>query len=222
MARNAFHQELQELQMEILRMAGLVQVQLDHAVTALLQGDAALAQQVITRDDEIDQLNLSVEGRALKMLALQQPMGLDLRTIGSGMKMVTDLERIGDHAVDIAQLSLRLQADGGGDPPEQAVQDLPRMAAVARQMMEMALKAYVERNADLARHMIGLDHEVDHLYSNLFRVLLQEMTTRPGYVKPGTFFLHAAMFLERVADHATNLGEWVIYMATGDLKELND
>jgi phosphate transport system protein len=222
MTRNAFHQQIEELQLEILRMAGLIQVQLDDAVRALMSADEAAARRVLAGDDEVDRLHMDVEGKALKLLALQQPVGLDLRIIGSGMKMVTDLERIGDHAVDIARLSLRLREAGGGAPPEQAVADLPKMAALARQMIELALKAYVERNAELARQMINLDHEVDHLYNNLFKVLLQEMSSRPGQVKAGTYFLHAAMYLERVADHATNLGEWVIYMATGDLKELND
>ncbi|HHY93027.1 MAG TPA: phosphate signaling complex protein PhoU, partial [Firmicutes bacterium] len=168
-------------------------------------------------DDLIDTMELDIENRCLRLLALQQPMASDLRVIGTALKIVTDLERMADHASDIAKVTIRLQ----GQPLIKPLVDIPRMATIARQMTRQSLDAFVQRDVNMALAMIESDHEVDHLYSQIFRELLTYMMEDPRTIQQATYLLFVGMYLERIADHATNLGEWIIYMVTGEKKELN-
>jgi phosphate transport system protein len=160
---------------------------------------------------------MDVERRCFRLLALQQPMAGDLRIISTALKVVTDLERMADHAADIAKVTLRL----AGAPPVKPLVDIPRMATVAAYMVRSALNAYVARDVDMAMLMIRMDDEVDHLYSQIFRDLLELMRARPETVHQGTHLLFVANYLERIADHATNLGEWIGYMVTGSRHTAN-
>lgn len=216
--RKSYHQELDELQEEILKMGTLVEEAINNAVTALKERDLDLAQRVIDEDDIIDEMELEVEQKCLKLLALQQPMAVDLRIIGTALKIITDLERIADHATDIAKTTIRLQ----GQPYIKPLIDIPRMAELVQKMVRTALDAYVSQDAETARDMIKLDDEVDHLYKQIFRELLTYMMQDPSTINQATYLLFVASYLERVGDHATNLGEWVIYMVTGERVELND
>lgn len=216
--RATFHDQLQALQRMIIDMGTLVTEMIDQATQSLARKDSDLARKVIAADDEMDRLLIDVQMKSMQLLALQQPMARDLRRIGTGMKIGTDLERMADHATDIARVTLKLE----GEPLMKPLVDIPRMAGLAREMTRQALAAYVNQDERLARSMIEMDHQVDGIYSRMFDELLGFMERDPSLVTQATYLLHVAAYLERVADHATNVGEWTIYMLTGQLEELNN
>jgi len=215
---HALQVALEELGRDLLRMGTLVEDSIGRAIAALKGRDVPAAEAVIADDDRVDRMEHEIEARCLNLLALQQPLGSDLRRVGTALKIITDLERMGDHAVDIAKVVVRL----GGQPLMKPLIDIPRMAEVGQTMLREALTAYVDEDKELALSMIQRDHEVDHLYGQIFRELLTYMMEDPRTVTQGLYLVFVAMYLERVADHATNLGEWVLYMLTGERKELND
>jgi len=217
MGRSTFHTELHELQNAILKMGAMVEGAVAKAIEALTKQDVEVAQLVVDEDDAIDEVQLDIEGKSLRLLALQQPLARDLRFIGTAMKIVTDLERIGDHAVDIARIAMRLAKEDYIKP----LIDIPRMADLARGMLRDSLTAYVHQDVELAQGLAEADHTVDSLYQQVFRELLVFMMEDPRTIKQATQLLFVAQHLERVADHATNLGEGLIYMATGQRKDLN-
>lgn len=217
MSRRSFHEELADLHRNVLLMGALVTEAIRQAVQSLAQLDAAQARQVIAGDDLVDQMMIDIEKRCLQLMALQQPMASDLRSIGTALKIVTDLERMADHATDIARITIRLD----GEQLIKPLVDIPYMADRVQQMTREALEAYVSRNAERARRMAAMDDDVDAAYKRIFDELLEIMQKNPHQVKQATYLLQVGMYLERVGDHATNLGEWTIYMVTGDLKELN-
>ncbi|MFZ5826604.1 MAG: phosphate signaling complex protein PhoU [Bacillota bacterium] len=216
--RNAFHSQLDDLQREIVRMGQLVAEMIDNATLSLARGDGKLAARVVEADDEIDRLLIDIEMKSLQLMALQQPMARDLRRLGTGLKLVTDLERMADHATDIAEVTLKL----AGEPLIKPLVDIPRMSVLAREMTREALEAYVREDESAAREMIEKDHEIDALYRAIFDELVELMQKNPAVVLQATLLLHVAMSLERIGDHATNLGEWTIYLLTGELEELNN
>lgn len=216
--RESFHDQLQQLQQRIVCMGNLVSEMIDQATLSLARKDSDLARRVIAADDEIDTMLIEVQMKSMQLLALQQPMARDLRRIGTGIKIVTDLERIADHATDIAEVTLKLE----GEPLIKPLVDIPRMAGLAQEMTRLALAAYVNQDEQMARSMIEMDHQVDAIYRNMFDELLGFMERDPAAVRQATYLLHVAAYLERVADHATNVGEWTIYMLTGELEELNN
>lgn len=212
MVREFFHAELKELEQEVLRMGALVEDQIRRAVKSLSEHDVALAREVVADDDRVDNLESEIERRCLTLLALQQPLAGDLRVVSTVLKIITDLERMADHATDIALVTVRL----GDEPFIKPLVDIPRMARLAISMVRAALNAYIHRSLDEAWAMIRLDDEVDQLYAQIFRDLLEIMRERPDTVAQATYLLFVANYLERVADHATNLGEWLIFMVTGE------
>lgn len=218
MARKSFHDELDELKNDLLKMGTLVEKAIHDAVKSLAEKDLDLARQVVDGDDLVDRMELKIEEKCLTLLALQQPMARDLRVIGTAMKIITDLERMADHAVNIARITIRLK----GQPFIKPLIDIPRMADLAQRMLRDGLTAYIEVDPALAGKMGEMDHEVDHLYSQIFRELLVYMMEDPRNIQQATHLLFVGQHLERIADHATNLGEWVIYMATGERQDLND
>ncbi|MFS8641109.1 MAG: phosphate signaling complex protein PhoU [Symbiobacteriaceae bacterium] len=215
--RSALETQLMDLNRQVLRMGQLVSEMVEQAVRSLAQQDTALAQQVIDRDDEVDRMLIAIEKRCLQIMALQQPMARDLRTVGSSLKVVTDLERVADHATDIAEVTLKL----AGEPLIKPLIDIPRMAALAQEMLREALEAFVRQDEGAARAMIARDHEMDALYKAVFDELVEMMERDPKVVRQATYLLHVAGWLERIGDHATNLGEWIIYQLTGELNDLN-
>ncbi|MGE5591934.1 MAG: phosphate signaling complex protein PhoU [Bacillota bacterium] len=218
MSRETFHEQLEDLQKELLKMGTLVEEAIHRAVRSLAEKDSDLARQVIEQDDAIDNLELEIEKLCLSLFGLQQPVAVDLRLIGTALKFITDLERMGDHAVDIAKITLRLE----GQPLIKPLIDIPRMAELAETMVREALAAYVNRDPQQAYTMIARDDEIDALYGQIFRELLSYMMEDPRAIHQATYLTFVAMYLERIADHATNLGEWTIYMVTGERKELNN
>lgn len=199
-------------------MGALVEEQIRRAVRSLTEKNLTLAHQVVRDDDRVDRMEMEIERRCLTLLALQQPLAGDLRTVSTALKIITDLERMGDHATDIAKITIRLQ----DEPFIKPLVDIPEMARTASSMVRLALNAYIHRSIEEASTMIRLDDDVDHLYARVFRELLELMRDRPETISQATYLLFVANYIERVADHATNLGEWVIYMVTGERKEMND
>ncbi|NPV26304.1 MAG: phosphate signaling complex protein PhoU [Firmicutes bacterium] len=218
MSRKSFHTALDELSQDVLRMGTLVENAICLAVKSLAERDLKLAEKIIADDDLVDSLQLEIEDKCLTMLALQQPMASDLRMIGAALKIVTDLERMADHAVDIARVTLELR----GEPLIKPLVDIPKMARLAQEMVRESLTAYIERDPQLAQSLAIKEKEVDHLFNLVFQELLQLMTRDPSTIRQGVYLLLVALFLERVADHVTNLGEWTIYLVTGKRKDLND
>lgn len=216
-ARKSFREQLEELQQEVLKMGTLVEQAIFNAVKSLKERDEGLAQQVIDGDDLIDEYQVKIEDLCVKLLALQQPMASDLRVISTAMKIVTDLERMADHAVDIAKVTIRIS----GQPLIKPLIDIPRMAEITQKMVRESLDAYVRHDADQVLQLLDCDHEVDGLYCQVFRELLTFMMEDPRTIRQATQLLFVAQHLERIADHATNIGEWVYYMVTGARKDLN-
>ena len=215
--RQAFDAQLRELEQDLLRMGSHVEEMEDQAVSALLNRDAALAQVVIDEDDIVDDLDLSIETRCMRLLALQQPVAKDLRTIGTFLKAITDLERIGDYSVDIARIALRL-VDHPGPLPRV---DLAGMSEAVNAMNRHTLRAFVDRDlAAVHRICSQEDDVVDHAYHQMVDELLDLMRQEPGQVVPAAYFILAARSLERIADHLTNVAERIQYMETGVLEEL--
>ncbi|UWG98616.1 phosphate signaling complex protein PhoU [Dehalobacter sp. DCM] len=218
MTRNSFASSLEELSHDVLMMGNLVESVISSAVKSLEERDLQLAEKVIADDDTVDHFQLDIEDKCLTMLALQQPMAGDLRTIGTALKIVTDLERIADHAVDIAEITLKLS----DEPLVKPLVDIPKMAKLAREMLRDSITAYTNKDLDLAQSLIIKEKEVDRLYALVYEDLLHLMQKDQKNIAQGINLLLVALSLERVADHVTNLGEWTIYLATGKRRDLND
>ncbi|PYM19070.1 MAG: phosphate transport system regulatory protein PhoU [Candidatus Rokuibacteriota bacterium] len=203
-----FHEELDALKQTLLAMGGLVEDQIRRVMVALLERDSVVAQDVIDRDARVNAYDVEVDEKCVELLALHQPAAGDLRFITTAMKIVTDLERIGDQAVNIAQRSLELNAE----PQLKPYIDLPRMAECAQRMVKESLDAFVARDTALARQVCGEDAAVDALKEQIFRELLTFMMADPRTIPRAIRLILISRFLERVADHATNIAEMVIYM----------
>lgn len=215
--RSQFDEQLNSLQRDLLKMGIFVTDAIQRAVQSLAKQDLALANAVIQGDDTVDRMLIDIEKRCLQLMALQQPMASDLRAVGTALKIVTDLERMADHATDIAKVCLRLEHE----PLIKELVDIPRMATRVQHMTREALEAYVNRDVERARRMVAMDDEIDQIYKALFDELMGIMQEQPQFIKQCTYLLLVSMYLERVGDHATNLGEWTIYMVTGELQDLN-
>jgi phosphate transport system protein len=207
-ASRHFDQELQELRELLLRMASRSEEQVRDALMAVKRRDAQAAQHSIGRDREIDALELDIEERAIALLARRQPMATDLRTLVSTLKISNDLERVGDHAVNIAQCAKRLAEA----LPMPNLSELDRMADVSTEMLRDAIAAFIDRDADLAREVCRRDDQVDRYNDSVFRVMLAEMSRNPNAIIAALQMMLVARNLERIADLATNLGEDVIYI----------
>jgi len=214
--RHTFEHQLSELQDDVLRMGSYVAQMLNLAMHALLRQDPNVARHVIEMDDTADEMDLKIEQRCMRLLALQHPMARDLRIIGTALKIITDLERIGDFAVDIAKTARRLALD----PYFQPLHDLSRMTNVVEWMVRECIHAYVDHDLDLVRQVIARDDEVDDCYDMMFSELLAKMEANPSIIRQATWLLHVGRFLERIADHAVNVAERVYYVETGELKQL--
>jgi phosphate transport system protein len=215
--RSNFHSSIGQLQNELLSMGADVASSIHCAVQSLAELDEKLAREIIERDDRIDGKMLEIEESCLRLIALQQPMASDLRIIGTALKMITDLERIADHAVDIAKITIRVS----GEQLVKPLIDIPRMAELVELMLNESLLSYTERNVHRAAQLAERDDEVDKLYSSVLTDVTALMSSDPARNKQLTQLMMAAHFLERVADHTTNIGEGVIYMVTGKRKDLN-
>lgn len=214
--RQSFHEEVEQLKRDLLKMGILVSDAIQRAVEALARLDGALAQQVVDGDDLVDQLYLELERRCFELMALQQPMAIDLRSIGTVLKISTDLERVGDHATDIAKTVLRMQ----GEELVTELVNIPRMAELLQVMIREALEAFVNLDTERAARVIKMDDEVDEVYSRVMETAIGLIQTKPLQAKQAAYLMMIGLWLERVGDHLENVGEWTIYMVTGSLREV--
>jgi phosphate transport system protein len=206
-----FEDELDRLKQALVEMAGLAEQQVATAVQALLDRDIEKARQVRARDSEVDDLELSVDNQAISLLALQQPMARDLRFITMAMKIGNDLERVGDHAVNIAK-ALEFIVDS---PPLPQLPELEEMSGLCNEMLTDALDAFVRSDAELARTIGQRDDRVDELHENVFRIVLTHMMEDTRKIGAGIDMILVSRNLERIADLATNVAEDVVFMVEG-------
>ena len=210
--RHNFDQDLESLRQDLVRMGEIVQTAIKDAVDALARRDKDLARTVMAGDDIIDRMQVEIEDRCISLIARQQPVATDLRILGTGLKITTDLERIGDHAFDIAKIVLLI----GDEPLIKPLVDIPRMAEIAQNMLKDSLQAYLKLDIELAEQVCRADDRVDELYHEVFRELLTYMLEDAKKINQATQLIFVARYLERIADHSTNVAEWVIYLATGE------
>jgi len=208
MERHHFEEDLQALKNRLLNMGALVEERVHEAILALIERNLDRAEAVAASDQDVNELQIEIDDRCLKLLALQQPMASDLRLITAAMKINADLERIGDQAVNIAEHALRVLAH----PPLKPLLDLTRMAEAAEKMTRDSLDAFVRKDAELARSILARDDEVDQLKDQCFRVLLTYMMADPGTIERAIALILVSRSLERIADHATNIAEDVIFV----------
>jgi phosphate transport system protein len=205
-----FQEELEQLKARLLEMGGLAEDRVRSAVKALVDRDAAIVDVVLAGDAPINQLHIEIDGRCFRMLALHQPMAVDLRAIMSAVKINTDLERVGDLAINIAEAVLRYL----GHPPVKELIDIPRMADIAQGMLRDALDAYVRRDTALAQAVLDEDDALDALKKQVFRELLTYMLKDAQTIEPALDLILISRHLERIGDHATNIAEDVIFMVS--------
>jgi phosphate transport system protein len=211
MERVHFEDELKTLKQRLLNMGALVEERVHRAVLSLMERRPELAEEVAAGDQEINDLQIEIDDRALKLLALQAPMATDLRLITSAMKINADLERIGDQAVNIGENALKLLRY----PPIKPLIDIPRMAEAAQAMTRDCLDSFVRKDVDMARRVLERDDEVDALKDAVFRVLLTYMMADPATIERALGLILISRNLERIADHATNIAEDVIFLVEG-------
>lgn len=211
MTRIRFHQELDELKHRILAMAGMAEQAIDLAVQAYSQRDLALCQRVLENEKAINRAEREVDELAIDLLAMQQPMAVDLRFILAVIKINADLERVGDQAVNIAQRVINMIELAPTDLPV----DIPAMASRVRAMVRDALRSFIEGDTELAKHVLEADDEIDRMNHEAFAELSRTMQTRPNCAAQALDALSIARNLERVADHATNIAEDVIFWVRG-------
>jgi phosphate transport system protein len=214
-----FEKELQALRERLLVMGGLAETMIHAGIRALVDRDEALVQTVLTHEEEMDLLCIEIDDRCFTLLALRQPMASDLRFLVAAIKINSDLERIGDQAVSIALRAQQLIRE----PELKPLIDIPRMAGLAQEMVRQSLDAFVRRDADLARRVIESDDAVDSLRDQVFRELLTYMMGDPATIPRALGLILVSRNLERIADHATNIAEDVIYIVRGeDVRERGD
>lgn len=211
MTRIRFHQELDELKHRILAMAGMAEQAIDLAVQAYSQRDPILCQRVIANESAINRAEREVDEFAIDLLAMQQPMAIDLRFILAVLKINADLERVGDQAVNIVQRVMNMIELPSSDLPV----DIPAMATKVRAMVRDALRSFIEGDPELAKHVLEADDEVDRMNREAFKTLSEALRTNPGVAVQALDVISVARNLERVADHATNIAEDVIFWIRG-------
>jgi phosphate transport system protein len=205
-----FQEELESLQERLLAMGGLAEERVRQAVGSLSSRDPGLVEHVLMGDEPINDLHIEVDDRCFKLLALHQPMAADLRTIVAAVKINTDLERVGDLAVNIAEAAKRYLQH----PPVKPLIDIPRMADIAQAMLRDSLDAFVRRDVALAEAVIAEDDRLDGLKTQIFRELLTYMLSDPTTIEPALDLILVSRHLERIGDHATNIAEDVIFMVS--------
>ncbi|MEJ2552021.1 MAG: phosphate signaling complex protein PhoU [Anaerolineales bacterium] len=215
--RATYDRAFLHVQEDILRLGKLVDEAITRALESLQKRDQVLAQQVIEDDENVNALRYQIEESCLALIATQQPAASDLRAVMATMSIVVDLERMADHASGIAKTVILM----GDEPLLKPLIDVPRMAKLAKEMLAAILDAYVKRDAKLAREIADRDDEMDRLYRAVFDELVEIMADKPGSVERATFLMWCAHNLERIGDRVTNIAERVVFITTGDIKELN-
>ena len=212
--RNRFDRELIHLNDELIEMGSLIEKAIEKAISALVNKDVKLAQDTIEMDEEIDDKEREIEHLCLKLLLQQQPVAKDLRVISSALKMITDMERIGDQASDISEITIQL----AGQKYIKELETIQNMAKEASVMLVKSIEAFVNKDVVLAGEVIGKDDVVDDLFMKVKSELIELISQNTDNGEQATDFLMIAKYLERIGDHATNISEWVIFSITGEHK----
>ncbi len=213
--RAGYHRSLRDIQDEVLVLGSMVEKAISHSVDALKARDIATARRIIDDDIHVNRKRFTIEEKCIQLIATQQPMAGDLRTIVSVLSIVTELERIGDYAEGIARVVIMI----GDEPPLKPLIDIPRMAEKSTRMLRESLEAFTNRDADAARRIAAQDDEIDSLYDQIFRELLTFMIEDPRTITRATRLIWVAHNLERSADRVTNICERVVFAITGRMEE---
>ncbi|MBI5562805.1 MAG: phosphate signaling complex protein PhoU [Deltaproteobacteria bacterium] len=217
MTREAYHKSLREAQDELMRLSEMAGAALKASMEALRKRDVEASRRIVRNDALVNKKRFEIEERCIYLIATQQPMAVDLRTLAAIINIVTDLERIGDHAEGIARISISI----GDGPLVKPLVDMPVMADKALSMLQRCMKAFMERDAGTARRICDEDDAVDALYDAIYDELIHLMIEDPRIIKDATYLIWAAHNIERIADRATNIAERVVYMVTGKMEEMN-
>jgi phosphate transport system protein len=215
--RATLDQEVRAINDDLLRMQKLVDQSIVRSIDSLKRRDQGVAMQVIDEDVKVNDLRFKIEEACLSLIATQQPAASDLRSVIAAMHMVVEMERMADHATGIAKTVILM----GDEPLLQPLVDIPKMAELAREMLRDGLEAYSERDAEKARWVAERDDDMDGLYRAVFDELVEIMARTPGSATRATYLLWCAHNLERIGDRVTNIAERVIFVNTGDMRELN-
>jgi phosphate transport system protein len=214
--RAVFHRKLQEIHTDVLYMGSMVEKAILSSVKALKERDLGLAKQVIDNDKDINAKRFEIENKCIQLIVTQQPMAGDMRVIMAVANVITELERIGDYAEGIAKIVLMI----GDEPPLKPLVTIPRMAEKTVDMLHRSLEAFTKHDADTARQITTEDDEVDHLYDELYRVLISFMLEDPKTITRATRLIWVSHNLERAADRVTNICERVVFTVTGKMEEI--
>ncbi len=217
MTREAYHKALSGLQDEVRQMADMVGSAIKESMEALKDRDMEKSKAVVRNDISVNRKRFVIEERCIQLIATQQPMAVDLRTLASIINIITDLERIGDHAEGIAKISVSI----GNEPLVKPLVDMPVMAAQALSMLDRCMQAFVDRDVEAAKKICNEDDIVDALYDKIYAELVHMMIKDPKIIKDATYLIWAAHNIERMADRVTNIAERVVYIATGKMEEMN-
>ena len=215
--RTSFHKKLREIQDDILIMGSMVSKAIARAIEALQNRDLKLAQQIINDDQKINNKRFEIEEKCVQLIATQQPMASDLRTIISVLNIITELERIGDYAEGNAKIAIMI----GNEPPLKPLIDIPLMAEKTIDMLNRSLDAFIKRDAESAKAIIAKDDYIDNLYDQVFRELLTFMAEDPKTITRATRLVWVAHNLERSADRVTNICERIIFIVEGKMEEIS-
>ena len=217
MSREAYHRALKKLENEVLLMGEMVAHALRKSVEALQKRDINESKEIIKNDLLINKKRFDIEEKCISLIATQQPMAVDLRELASILSIVTDLERMGDHAEGIAKINILM----GDAPLIKPLIDIPRMADIGLSMLNTCLKAFVDRDTEMARRVCNEDDQVDALHDQIYRELLVLMMENPRTIHMATYLTWISHNLERIADRVTNIAERIVFMVTGKMEEIN-
>ncbi|TCK98781.1 PhoU-like phosphate uptake regulator [Natranaerovirga hydrolytica] len=211
--RQEFLKELEVLHKNVIKMGSLIEQSIDETIEALIKQDVSLAQEVIKKDDVIDELEIEIERECIMLIAKQQPIASDLRKIASVMKIITDLERIADHCADISKYTIKLSNEKYIKP----LIHIPEMAKQVKEMVRETIDAFISNNIHKANEIREKDDEIDRYFDIIVKELSERMESKPEVVPQCINFIFIVKYLERMADHSTNIAEWVQYIVTGDM-----
>lgn len=217
MSREHYSQKILDVKHKVLTMGSMVENVINMSVNALKNGDLELAKRVYEEDDKIDLLEIEIEQDCITLLALQSPLAKDLRIVATALKLITDLERMGDHAVNIAKITLQI----GEEPLIKPLIDIPKMTEICQDMLRLTLDAFVKEDISLAEKAAEMDEQIDTMYENIVEELFILIAEHTDNIKQGAKLLFVARFLERIADHTTNICERLVYMVTGERQDFN-
>lgn len=217
MTREAYHKALKDLEGELQQMASMVGTAVRESMEALKGRDLETSKRIVRNDIQVNRKRFEIEEKCIRIIATQQPMAVDLRILAAIINIITDLERIGDHAEGTAKISLAI----GDAPLVKPLVDLPKMAEKAVSMLERCMKAFIDRDIETAKKICNEDDEVDAYYDEIYKDLVLLMIENPKLIKDATYLIWTAHNIERVADRVTNIAERVVYMVTGKMEEMN-